>query len=395
MSSKTSIALRGSVTVIIIIGAIIGARMLILTKPKAERKPKSEPVVTVLVDELKKGDYPISFYVSGTVTPARRVSLLPQVSGLVTEESAAFIPGGYLEKGTVVVRIDPRDYTYTLSARQADLAKAQLAYESERGMQQVAKHEWNQLKQGEINDLEKSLVLREPHLASSRSALNAAQAGVDKAKLDLERTAITAPFNALVVTKNISTGAFVSPATVVGDIIGTDEFWIRFTMPAAQLPLLTVPSTGETGAKVIITPTTSGTDASWQGTVLSRNPEIEATGRLAQLLAVVKNPLVPVNGHTLLLGQYVHVQIQGNPLENVFRIPRSALHNNDELWIVKDDDRLEIRTVNPILREKDYIYVRDGLRNGDLLVVSSVPGPVDGMKLRIEPAQNPLVGDPM
>jgi len=118
---------------------------------------------------------------------------------------------------------------------------------------------------------------------------------------------------------------------------------------------------------------------------------------MARLLVEVKDPL---DLHTksdrkppLLIGEYVRVLINGSPLHDVFRIPRFALRNDNQIWLVERERKLAIRQVKPLWREEEYVYVRDGLHPEDLLIVSALATPVDGMDLRLEQAGGDIAVD--
>jgi hypothetical protein len=86
----------------------------------------------------------------------------------------------------------------------------------------------------------------------------------------------------------------------------------------------------------------------------------------------------------LLLGEYVRVEITGEELQDVYRIPRSALHNDSEVWIMDDDNNLEIRPVQTTWRDEESVIVRHGFTPGEQLVISDLAAPVAGMKIRAD-----------
>ena len=91
----------------------------------------------------------------------------------------------------------------------------------------------------------------------------------------------------------------------------------------------------------------------------------------------------------LILGEYVRVEIEGEELHEVFRIPRTALRNDREIWVAAGDGRLAIRPVEIIWRDEMQVLVRDGLQVGDLLIVSNLAVPVDGMAVRVDQGTGP------
>ena len=74
--------------------------------------------------------------------------------------------------------------------------------------------------------------------------------------------------------------------------------------------------------------------------------------------------------------------IQGRALDNVYRIPRSALRDNARIWIARDDETLQIREVTPLWRDADYVLLQDGLAPGERLILSDLTAAVDGMAVR-------------
>ncbi|MGE9297221.1 MAG: efflux RND transporter periplasmic adaptor subunit, partial [Puniceicoccales bacterium] len=139
--------------------------------------------------------------VMGTVRAREEVILSPRVSGEVIERSSDFTGGGFLEKGQMIVRIDPSDYEIVIAQRISELHQAQAAMNIEMGRQNVAQLDF-ELLGDDIKLDNKSLILREPQLNAARADVEAAQAALDRARLDLDRTTIRAPFDAQVISRN-------------------------------------------------------------------------------------------------------------------------------------------------------------------------------------------------
>ncbi|NNK00562.1 MAG: hypothetical protein HKP58_09125 [Desulfatitalea sp.] len=78
------------------------------------------------------------------------------------------------------------------------------------------------------------------------------------------------------------------------------------------------------------------------------------------------------------------MKIQGPRLADAFAVPRAALRENDTVWLLDDDNRLKVQKVAPVWRDADEVLLIDALKAGDRLVVSDLPGPVEGMALRLE-----------
>ncbi|HHI68678.1 MAG TPA: HlyD family efflux transporter periplasmic adaptor subunit, partial [Planctomycetes bacterium] len=236
-------------------GAAFLAVWLIRTRPKPGHTVQPETAVLVRTMRAAKGREVITVRGMGTVIPARKVVLQAEVSGRVIEQVPELVPGGRLAAGETVLRIDPRDYRFALAQKQAQLEKARLDLAVEEGRRRVALKEWESLKKGMKGaSPDKALVLREPYIRNARAALEAASSGVEKARLDLERTNVKAPFNALVLSENTEVGQLVTPQTQLAVLAGTDTFWVQTALPVESLRWIEFPPSGkDTGpsAKVI------------------------------------------------------------------------------------------------------------------------------------------------
>ena len=86
----------------------------------------------------------------------------------------------------------------------------------------------------------------------------------------------------------------------------------------------------------------------------------------------------------LLIGEYVRVAIQGDHLADVYRIPRSALRDNNTIWLLDSDSTLEIRSVEPVFKGPSAVLLKDEVVPGEKLIISNIATPVAGMKVRPE-----------
>lgn len=316
-----------------------------------------------------------------------------------------------------------------LAMKESALVQAEAALKIEQGQQAVAKREYELLGRA-ADGADRDLVLRRPQLQtaeaacgsaraatrSAEAALAAARAGKKaaeaikqsaeaavkaadaahkaaeaalwKAVLDLERTTIRAPFNAIVVAESIDRGAQVSPTTTLARLVGTDEYWVEVFVPVDQLKWIQVPRTpGEPGSRVRVF-----NEAAWgpkvfrNGTVLRLDGSLEEQGRMARLLATVPDPLglAEASGRppVLLLGSYVRVEIDGAELDGVVPIPRALMRDGDHVWVMDGESKLDIRPVTVAFRSRDRVLVSGGLKAGERVVTSDLPAPVQGMALR-------------
>ncbi len=359
------------------------AAWLIKTAPSPNVRPRLEQATLVEVSKLQVSDEAVVIESSGTVIPARQVELQARVAGQVVRINPPFMPGGRFATGEEVIKIEPEDYRLTVERQQAEVTRSEQEYRMELGRQDIARHEWSLLSdQGEVIELDRDLSLRQPQLKQAEADLSSARSSLRQAELDLTRTSVTAPFNSVVISKDVELGAQISSSTVIGSLAGTDEFWVHLTLPVSDLVWFSA-GPGDEGARVILQPTGQNKEKiSWEGRVIKKQADLDEKGRLAQIIVSVPRPLDNPD-HPLLLGMYVTAKIQGKSVPGVFSIPRNALRGSNDVWLVGRNNRLEIHPVEVVWSGLDRVLVRDGLEAGSSLVVSDLATPVEGMLLKV------------
>lgn len=360
-------------------------------RPRTVRisSPAIAPLVEIFTPQAI--DHQTTVYGLGKVIPAQSVNLNSRVDGMVVSVSDQFIEGGLLKKDEEIVRLDPTDYALRVRQAQSELTRAQFNLKMELGQQAIAQREYQLLGQ-ELDDLAKELVQRKPHLEATKAALNAAEAALEQAQLDLSRTRTIAPFNAVVTARNANVGSWVSTfstGTPLVQLVATDYFWIDVSLPLDKLRWLEIPGfNSNRGSPVTIRYEKAwGADQVRHGIVKRLKAEVEPEGRMAKLLVEVEDPLglKPANQNAprMMLGTLVRTAITGKTLAVVLPIPETAVHDGDRLWLMSDNDTLEIIKVEPAWTEQGTIYLdAEMLPKRPRIIVSDLSAPVQGMRIR-------------
>jgi hypothetical protein len=199
---------------------------------------------------------------------------------------------------------------------------------------------------------------------------------------------IRAPFNAVVAAKHVDLGTLATPQTRLCTLVGTDEYWVKVSLPVERLAWIRRPQrAGEEGSAARVRQAGLTDADAREGRVVRGLAEVETSGRMARVLVSVKDPLGLAAGDDtrppLLIGAFVHVSIEGRTLEGVFSLPRSAVREGSRAWVMTEDDTLDIRDVEIAWRDRDRALVAAGLHAGDRLVVGNIATPVQGMRLRL------------
>jgi RND family efflux transporter MFP subunit len=384
-SSFLALVLKIGLPLLIVAAGAASAYKLYDTRPVAKRTRPLEAAPLVRTMRAEATTMPVSVTATGTVRAAREIALKPRVAGRVEQMSPSFTPGGVLREGEMLLRLDESDFRLAVDEKKADVTKAEADLELEMGQQYVAREEWKHLL-GE-KTLKTALALRKPQLAQAQAALDAAKAAQQKAELDLTRTVVRAPFNALVTARNVDVGSQVSTADTLATLAGTDEYWIEISVPMDRLRWIDLPgSNAERGSPA----TVSVAAGERRGRVLRLLGELQSDSRMARVLVSVHDPLLLAGtagpaAARLILGDYVSVAVQGREVQNAVRLPRSALRDDDTVWVVRDA-ALSIRKVHTVWKDRDDVFVDSGLAPGENVVVSNLSSPIEGMSLRVEGA---------
>ncbi len=374
---------------LVVAGALGFARWLVLTRPKTTPQPPPEMTALVDVVELRATDERVTVEGMGEVVPAVEIDLVAEVGGRVVAQHPDLVPGGFVPRGAELVRIDPRDYAAGVAQQEAALEKARVELALEEGRGAVAAEEWRRLGgEVETDETGRALAMREPQLRNARLAVDAAASALDRARHDLERTSLHAPFDAVVTEEHVDAGQWVSPASRLAHLVGTARFRVRTSVPPGELPWIDWPGGGLGGAAARVeVDQGNGRALVREGVVTRVLPDLDPVGRMARVLVEVADPLGPPGqplppGETLPLNAYARVEIAGRALPGVFTVPRTALREGDRVWLMDAEGRLAIRDVTVLRRRRDTVLVGGGLAEGEQLVTNRIAFPVPGMALR-------------
>lgn len=364
------------VPIVMLFGAIgMYAAFASMKKPPEKKEEiDNTPIVAVSPVQVESRRLSVDSY--GVVMPKYETELVAQVSGEIVELSDAFVKGGFVTKGQVLAKIDPSDYEAALIEADASLANAKAALEQEIAHGKVAEKEWTRI----TDTMPTELSLRKPQLAKELASVKAAQASVLRAKRNLERTEIKAPYDAMIESREIGLGAFVSTGRSVGKLFGTDLAEVRLPVADSQLQFLI--EGGET-AQVILTGTYAGESRTWQASIARSEGVIDSSSRMSYLVAQIKDPYgLKHNDQPIRFGSYVTADILGIEVASATAIPRYLVVDN-KVAILDEEMKLRYVPVTIVRQEGAQVIISEGLHSGDQLITSALDYPVDGMQLAL------------
>ena len=362
----------------------------VLLKSRKTPKPHETPYLGPLVEvaELVKTTRKVIVSATGSAQSRYEVGITPQVKGRVSEISPQMVAGGSFRKGELLFAIEDIDYQLAIALAQSNLAQAELELLRTENLADLARKEWHALNTDSALE-PNPLVVYEPQLKSARAQRDAAQANVSQAELNLQRTKVFAPFNCYVRSEQLEIGQFINAGSPVATVAGVDQIEIVVPLPLDELVWLQVPRNGirQKGSLANVELQSGGQTFRWQGEINRALGEIDPHNRMARVVVTVADPFSQEREgakllNNLLPGMFVEVHLQGEELSDVIAVPRGALHDNDTLWIVDAENRLHIREVDILRRERDEVLIRSGLDAKEKIVLTNLSGAAEGMLLR-------------
>lgn len=388
MNPKTLTALKIGAPLVVVVVAALAAASLAAMRPEPQRREMEVLAPLVRVEPVHIENTRFTVLSQGTVAPRTESRVVPQVAGRVVWVSPDFIAGGFIEADQPLLRIDTIDYEQAVVRAEAEVAAARLRLAQEEAEARVAREEWEELGGGEASEL----TLRIPQLANARASVAAAEAAVERARRDLARTEIRAPYRGRVREKRADVGQFVNVGADLGSIYAIDYAEIRLPLPDGDLAYLDLPlvyrqENSSRGPEVRLSADFAGRGHEWQGRIVRTEGEIDPTTRMVHAIARVADPYgrgTDPDRPPLAVGMYVQAEIVGRMAEGVAVLPRAALRTEgSEVLVIDRDDRLHIRPVQVLRTTRESVVIGGGLAEGERVVVSSLDAVVDGMQVRV------------
>jgi RND family efflux transporter MFP subunit len=372
---------------------VLGAILLVLTRPRLQPRPSEAPVPLVRTLEVQPRSVQLRVRTHGSVRPRTESELVPEVSGRLVWVSPAMATGGTFQADEPLLRIDPADYKVALERARAAVARTES--EHVRAAKELDRRrslaERNAASAAQLDDAVNNFGV-------AQAALREARAELERAQRDLERTEIRAPFTGRVREEQVDVGQFVSRGSAVASLYAIDYAELSLPVPDQDLAHLELPAyyrggQGARGPDVVLHAELGGARRTWQGYVVRTEGEIDARTRMLRLVARVDDPygLQATDRVPLPIGLFVDAEILGREVPDAVVLPRAALRDGSRVLVLDADSRLRFREVQLVRVAEDEVVVGGGLSAGERVCVSPLEVVVDGMRVR---AAEPAPGAP-
>ncbi|MGM0642522.1 MAG: efflux RND transporter periplasmic adaptor subunit [Thermodesulfobacteriota bacterium] len=414
-----------SIRAVIVIAAAAGiAVFLVSVKSGPEKRTVSRTVPLVEGMKVQKVSRVMEVEAFGTVEPLKSVKISAEVPGRIDYINPLFEEGEKIEKDELLIRIDRRSYRFDRDAARVRLQQARTDMkkleqevrnlESDlvpaRRNLDLAQREFERLKslsKGEyasktslenaekmklqarmsLNEIRNRLELTDVLTEQKRNAIDMARVDLEKAELALEKTEIKAGFDSIVSEKNSEHGEYVAAGQLLGAVFQEDLFKVDVRIPLEKLKWL--PPLDGSGGRVVADVEISGP---------AGKDSVDYSAELLRIKGVVdkKTRTLPLTfkfaansgepeteSFELMPGLFVKCRIKGVTRENIFEVPRHLVNRNDTVFLV-EDGKLRKVDVGILRRFEEKVYIDRGLRDGDIILTTPMPGASGGRRVKLE-----------
>ena len=366
----------------ILLGALALSYLLWLLGQVQPDPVEEAPAPDVIVEILTPKDFQVQISSNGTTTPLTQTVLTAEVGGEVIYRSKKFSEGSSVIEGEILAKIDDTDLQLQYKNALLQLANAEVQYSLQLAEADVAKEAWEKIGKGVASDL----TLKKPQLKQAVALLEVAKAQVSSAEKKLNKTEIVAPYAGRIQNVNIDLGTTIIPGQPVGAIYTSSEIEITLAVKDNDLQFLSIPMDGRKldpseQALVQIKSFYKGKNQTWIGRLERVDGVIDPVTRMINLIAVFKNDFIETDKPNLPIGLFVEAQIDGIILKDIFSIPVNAISENNEVYIVNNENELVSRQLSLLKKYSDFVIVKDGLKAGERVVISKLSSASNGIKV--------------
>jgi RND family efflux transporter MFP subunit len=361
--------------ILMLTAGVLGSMTIntLATEPNEKSQVDTRPVVAV--ETALALDHQVVINSYGEVKPFESTQLSVQVSGEVTSWHPNFISGGIVARGDVLMEIEKENYEAAVLQAEAELSRAQATLIEEQAQADVAADEAKRFPNRNHTDL----FLRKPQVLSAQAGVKSAQAALKRAQRDLANCEVKAPYDALVISRDVGLGQFVSTGTPIAKLNGIEYAEVMIPIAGFDSAFLPEQITGLTA-----TIKQSGFNGFTRQAIVHRDlGVVDNETRMVNLVVRIQDPYgLKTYQPPLKFGSYVQVTFGGKTLSKIYRLPQDLV-NDQTIWLLNADNQLEPRKVTVIREEGTYFYVSAGLNDNEKIVTTVPEYPQKGMTVKV------------
>lgn len=382
---KNKITKAAAPVVVLLLGFGM-VQLMAASKPAPEKTEEKPRPVSLVFSEAREELIHLAVNTQGEVRPHTEIDLTPRVIGRILSISDSFAEGAGFEPGETLIELDDADYQLALARAKAGVAQAEVLLLQAQAVAAIKRKQWLDL---HPNKTPTPLQVNQPQVAEAKAKYHSAEAEVANAELNLARTKIKLPFRGRVINRAAGVGQFVGANTPLGRVFATDRVEVRLPLTDAQLleldlPMGFVASEQKPGPTVIFSAHVGAEQHQWHGRIVRTQAAVDQKTRLIYAVAEVNDPYGSGASHgtPMAVGLFVSAQVEGVQARTAVVVPREALRSADKIYVVNQDNRLNIRTVEVLSTSENRVVIAAGIADGERVVTSTVNNAVEGMEVQ-------------
>ncbi|ADV89016.1 efflux RND transporter periplasmic adaptor subunit [Vibrio vulnificus] len=363
-----------------IVGLVVASALLAGCEDKTLQQRNTMAPLVVTQEVLMLDYQPSNAYI-GRVEAVEDTNITAQVSGYL--KARHFEEGQLVEKGALLYTIEPSSFEAQVASAKASLAQAKASLKKAELDHQRGK---NLLPRGSISQSEFDALTA--GLLGAQAQLEAANAQLKLADVNLSYTQIRAPFSGRISDSKVSTGDLVSPSSgILTTLVSLDPIHTAFSISERERLALGIErikgdgSTPSAGVEVQLQ-LENGKEYPHLGRLDYLGNRIDTkTGTIA-LRAVVANP-----DHQLLPGQHIKVNLREKQAKSVVVVPRRAVQTDLEghfVMVMTLGEVAERRNVSLGAQVEQGVVIREGLTQDDVVITQGLQRVRNGMQVRVQ-----------
>ncbi|OOG49228.1 efflux RND transporter periplasmic adaptor subunit [Rhodanobacter sp. C01] len=366
--------------------------LLVLAACGKQQGPPKMPTPQVGVITVQPENAPLTKDTSGRLSPYYSANVTARVSGVLLKRN--YTEGSAVKQGQLLFEIDPAYYQTQLNTALSILAQDQATYTNARV---TAERDRKLLPKGYVS--QQQVDNDDAAMRSAAAKVQADQAGVASARVNLGYTKVTSPIDGIAGQQQVTAGAIVgsgtsdvgSGGTLLTTVQQIDQLYVNFTISAADLSMLrkaqsagsvALSDQNKTTVQVLLP---DGSKYDQLGTLDFSDVSVNATTGAVNLRALVPNPK-----HQLLPGMYVTLTVNLGLQNNVFLVPQMALQRDSVgayAMTMGQDGKVVRKDVNAGNSYNNKWIVTSGLNAGDQVIVTGLQGVKEGVPAQASPWQ--------
>ncbi|MEM7372573.1 MAG: efflux RND transporter periplasmic adaptor subunit [Bacteroidota bacterium] len=339
------------------------------SKPPAERKAAEAVIKTVKSFPVTNETLTTQLEITGRLQAREKIELFTEVGGTLIPNNNRFKEGNYFKKGETLVRIDNEEQQLNLLAQKSALMnQITLMLPDLKSDYSEGFPAWDTyLKEMDIReplkDLPSPSTDQERYFVSARNLYNLFYT-IQSQEKRMEKYTVSAPFNGVLSSTNISEGTLVRIGQRLGEFMNSYSYELEASVNEVDIDLVKV------GNQVELV--SDNSSQSWKGRVSRISNVIDPATQTIKVF-------ITTSGKGLKEGMYLSGTVKGRQIADAFEFPRNLLIDQSKVYVI-ENSRLSLKEVTPVHFTTEKVVVK-GLTNGSVLLGESLAGAYEGLEV--------------